>query len=97
MPIAIHINAGNDRNGNPKRGWIIADSEGQFIDFVDEGYAGAGALRTSAFSSAKPTPTIDVQPAVYRDAMRQAYGALPSAASQRLATQQASVHRRRVR
>lgn len=84
MPIAIHINAGNDKNGNPKRGWIIADSEGQFIDFVDEGYAGAGALRTSAFSTAKPTPTIDVVPTVYRDAMRQAYGGLPSVASQQV-------------
>ena len=92
MPIAIHINAGHDKNGNPCRGWIIADGDGQFIDFVDEGYAGTGSLRTSAFANAKPTPTIDVQPSVYRDAMRQAYGALPSVASQ-----QVGVRRRRVR
>lgn len=82
MPIAIHINAGNDRNGNPKRGWIIANDDGEFIDFVDEGFQGQGALKTSAFSTAKPTPTIDVVPAVYRDAMEQAYGGLPSVASQ---------------
>jgi hypothetical protein len=84
MPIAIHINAGRDRNGNPKRGWIIANSDGEFIDFVDEGFGGTGALRTSAFSQAKPTPTIDVVPSVYRDAMKQAYGALPSIASQQI-------------
>jgi hypothetical protein len=86
MTIAIHINAGNDRNGNPKRGWIITNSEGEFIDFVDEGYAGTGSLRTSAFSQAKPTPTIEVAPSVYRDCMRQAYGALPSIASQQVGT-----------
>jgi hypothetical protein len=63
MPIAIHINAGNDRNGNPKRGWIIANSDGEFID---------------------------VQPAVYRDAMRQAYGALPSIASQQVGSRRRS-------
>ena len=84
MPIAIHINAGRNRNGNPKRGWIIVNEEGEFIDFVDEGYQGTGALQTSAFGAAKPTPTIDVVPSVYRDAMRQAYGALPSIASQQV-------------
>lgn len=84
MPIAIHINAGHDRNGNPKRGWIIANSEGEFIDFVEEGYQGSGALRLSSYSNVKPTPTIDVVPSVYRDAMRQAYGALPSIASQQV-------------
>ena len=90
MPIAIHINAGQDRNGNPKRGWIIASSEGEFIDFVDEGFEGTGALRNSAFSAAKPTPTIDVVPAVYKDAMKQAYGALPSTASQQVGVRRRS-------
>lgn len=82
MPIAIHINAGHDRSGNPKRGWIITNDEGEFIDFVDEGYQGIGALKTSAFSFAKPTPTIDVVPSVYKDALTQAYGRLPNVASQ---------------
>jgi hypothetical protein len=86
MAIAIHINAGNDRNGNPKRGWIITDSDGYFIGFVDEGYGGTGSLQSSAYSFAKPTPTIEVVPSVYRDALKQAYGSLPSNASQRVGT-----------
>jgi hypothetical protein len=74
MSLAIHINAGRDRNGNPRRGWIIADDGGSFIDFVDDGYQGAGALRQSGYGSVTQTTTsIDVTPSVYRDAYRQAY------------------------
>jgi hypothetical protein len=75
MSLAIHIDAGRDKNGNPRRGWIIADDGGSFIDFVDEGYQGAGALRASAYSLVTPTTvTIEVPPSVYRDAYRQSHG-----------------------
>jgi hypothetical protein len=83
MPIAIHINAGNDTNGNPRRGFIIVDSQGTAIDFIDEGYAGTGSLQTSAYSGATPSNfTIDVSPAFYKSALRQSYGGLPSQRSQ---------------
>jgi hypothetical protein len=81
MPIAIHINAGNDRNGNPRRGWIITEDTGRFVDFIDEGHQGTSALQAT-YSSANRTQTIDVLPSVYREAMRQAYGNLPTQASQ---------------
>jgi len=41
----IHINAGNDRNGNPQRGWVCYDKDGGFLGFVDEGYSGRQAIR----------------------------------------------------
>lgn len=83
MPLAIHINAGHDTNGNPRRGWIIVDSQGAAIDFIDEGYAGTGALRTSAYSSAVPSDfTIDVSPSFYKSALHQSYGGLPTRRSQ---------------
>lgn len=70
--LAIAINAGNDKNGNPRRGWIIADDSGNFVDFVDEGYDGRGALRTSPYSLIIATQqTLDVAPSVYRDLRRQ--------------------------
>jgi len=71
MALAIKINAGNDRNGNPRRGWIIADDQGSFIDFVDEGYSGSGALKVSPYANFTSTEAIDVLPATYRDALSQ--------------------------
>lgn len=77
--LAIYINAGNTKNGNPRRGWIIANSDGEFIDFVDEGYEGTGALKTSAYSTAAPTPAIMVEASVYKEAYAQAYGGVEKA------------------
>lgn len=46
--LAILVNAGNDRNGNARRGWIIVRVDGsnaEKVGFVDHGYSGTGALR----------------------------------------------------
>jgi hypothetical protein len=71
--IAIYINAGNSSNGNPRRGWIITNSDGEFVDFIDEGYEGVGALKASAYANAARTSVLMVEPSVYKDAYRQAY------------------------
>jgi hypothetical protein len=47
--IAIYIDAGRDRNGNPKRGWIITNDDGEFTDFVNEGYLGHVALKKAGY------------------------------------------------
>ena len=70
--IAIYIDAGNDNNGNPKRGWIITDDDANFIDFVDEGYEGNSALASRGYGNISATQRIEVKPSVYRDARRQA-------------------------
>jgi hypothetical protein len=74
--LAISINAGNTKNGNPRRGWIIANNEGEFVDFIDEGYQGLGALKLSPYANAVPTPTIMVEASVYKVAYAQAYGSI---------------------
>jgi hypothetical protein len=33
-------NAGHDRNGNPRRVYVVWDADGRFFDAIDEGYAG---------------------------------------------------------
>ena len=43
--LAVYVGTKNDRNGNPRRGWIIYAADGQVDDFVEEGYQGIGALR----------------------------------------------------
>jgi hypothetical protein len=75
MLLAIYINAGNTGSGNPRRGWIITNSDGEFIDFVDEGYEGNAALK-AVYPTAVATSSIKVDPSVYRDAYRHSYGAL---------------------
>ncbi len=44
----VRVNAGNDRSGNPRRGWIVCELTPEKInvlEFVDHGYTGARALR----------------------------------------------------
>lgn len=49
-----YCNAGNDVNGNPRRGWVVRDGD-QVVNFVDEGYEGVEPLRR-----AYPDRTFDV-------------------------------------
>jgi hypothetical protein len=77
--IAIYINAGNTKNGKPRRGWIITNSDGEFVDFVDEGFEGVGALKNSAYANAARTSVLLVEPSVYKDAYAQAYGGVERA------------------
>ena len=67
--MAIKINAGSDSNGNPKRGWLVYTREGDFLGFIDEGYAGRRAL-TSLFPNAVRLAEIPLQPKTYREAMQ---------------------------
>lgn len=41
MFLAVHVDAGNDVNGNPRRGTMITDSDGKFVNFLEHGYRGA--------------------------------------------------------
>ena len=66
---AIYISAGHDRNGNPKRGWIIASSDGSFIDFVDEGFEGYAALKLK-YPNITTTEGIEVVNSSYSDAKK---------------------------
>ena len=69
--LAIHIATANDTNGNPRRGWFIADDNGDFVDFVDEGYMGAGALAEAGYEDlARTSAKIAVKPSVYREAIQ---------------------------
>ena len=69
--LAIYVNAGHTASGNPKRGWFIADDNGTFIDFVDEGYYGdPGALIHAGYENIERTVRMDVTGSTYRDGLR---------------------------
>lgn len=80
--LAIYIDAGHDRNGNAKRGWLITDQDGAFTDFIDEGSMGRAALAQSGYGNVPSTQRIEVAKSVYSDAYHHAYDHLPSVASQ---------------
>lgn len=46
--IVIKLDAGKDRNGNPRRCYVLTHALDGFLDCVDEGYEGESSVR--AFS-----------------------------------------------
>lgn len=64
--VAIKVNAGNDTNGNPRRGWVVLDGRsGDMLDFVDESYLGRSAL-TRIYPKAVESVELAVTPGEYR-------------------------------
>ena len=66
--IVIRLNAGNDRNGNPRRVFVVFDSDGDIVDAIDEGYEGDDALRKLGYPTSYST--FKTTPAEYRDLLR---------------------------
>lgn len=72
-PVALRIDAPNDTNGNPRRGWLVFDANtGKTIAFIDEGYQGERALRLR-YSAAVSLGSVNVKPAEYRFHLRADY------------------------
>jgi 3-dehydroquinate dehydratase len=78
---ALHLCADNDVNGNPRRVFVVMNHEGRFVEAIDEGYEGDGALykRWPWFHSSvalrhdiKPayTQRLDVEVSEYRRQLR---------------------------
>jgi len=42
--ICIHLDAGHDNNGNPKRAYMVIHTSGDIVAVIDEGYYGSKAL-----------------------------------------------------
>lgn len=73
---ALYMRTTNDRNGNPRRGWLVSDADGTVQGFADEGYAGTGSLDRAALTLGVETIpvlfTVDVTPTAYRAALKHA-------------------------
>ena len=68
----IYTATTNDTNGNPRRGWIRTDNDGQALEWIEEGYEGRGAI---ANYNEGVTMKITVQPAEYKHLKFNAQGA----------------------
>ena len=63
----IKVNAQNDTNGNPRRGWIHYSAEGRFLGFYPEGYDDGGeVLRELRKATPEGYPSVNITPKEYK-------------------------------
>lgn len=63
----IKVNAENDANGNPRRGWIQVSKTGNFLAFHPEGHDNGGeVLRSIMKDTYESYPSINVTPKEYK-------------------------------
>ena len=63
----IKVNAENTTNGNPRRGWILVNNEGNFVRFFDEGYDDGGEeLRELRKVEPLAFPALNITPKEYK-------------------------------
>ena len=63
----IKVNAENTATGNPRRGWILVNDEGNFVRFFDEGYDDGGAeLRELRKVEPLAFPALNITPKEYK-------------------------------
>lgn len=57
----VRITTDNDKNGNPRRGWLFTADDGTLADFIDEGYMGEReALEFYGFADPDLEPVVSV-------------------------------------
>jgi hypothetical protein len=63
----IKVNAENDINGNPRRGWVHYGIDGRFLGFYPEGYDDGGEiLRELRINNYEGYPSINITPKEYK-------------------------------
>lgn len=74
MPF-IHLNAGHDKNGNPRRAYVLLSSDGEIVCAFEEGYEGFRCVpeqvqyAQNTFSAAK-IPTIPTTRSCLRQVLK---------------------------
>ena len=66
----IKLVADNDRNGNPRRGWLVMTRAGELLCFIDDGFVGWAGVRFKFPNAQIPMVTIPVSAAVHRRALK---------------------------
>jgi hypothetical protein len=61
----VRVQAKYDVNGNPRRGWIQFSPSGDFIQFIDEGYQGRGAIAHLVMEGEADTIALNIEPKEY--------------------------------
>ncbi len=61
------LKAGHDRNGNPRRVFILLDASGDIVQAIDEGYTGMPKVCGRLVQ----LPTLNIEPAEYRSLLKE--------------------------
>lgn len=71
--IFLHLDAGHDVNGNPRRLYVVLDQQANVVEVIDEGYEGRGALRKYAPKTTRGLPIVEFEttPRQYRELLKQ--------------------------
>jgi hypothetical protein len=67
--MAIHLDAGRDTNGNPRRIFVVFDSKAEVIDAIDEGYQGSGGV-IRKYGKIPISERFETSPSARRELMR---------------------------
>lgn len=80
--IVLHLSAGKDTNGNPRRCFVLTHALDGYLDATDEGYEGTSAIEAFVPSRdkavlaelhARIATKIDTSPSCYRHFVRRSY------------------------
>lgn len=66
----IRLDAGNDRNGNPRRVFVALGDQGEIVGAWNEGYHGTDAVPEELRPMARLAPTFRTTPGEYRALVR---------------------------
>jgi hypothetical protein len=68
--IALHFNAGNNTNGNPRRVFVVVNTQGEVVGAYDEGYRGEASV-TQHFPGIAVVGRFNITPAQYRELLKE--------------------------
>ena len=66
----IRVVAQNNASGNPRRGWVLVNDNGNYVAFIDEGYFGSQAIEQFVKTGEKETITLNITPKQYNDLIK---------------------------
>ena len=69
MPAMIRLATTNDKNGNPRRVFVLFSEGGEILGAWDESYAGNRAVPADLYDKARQAPSFTTTPKGYRDAL----------------------------
>lgn len=65
----LHLDAGHDTNGNPRRCYVVFDDTGRIVETIDEGYQG-NSLVKKRYPGSVNLGTIATTPAQRRELLK---------------------------
>lgn len=61
----IRVIAQNTPSGNPRRGWVHVNEQGNFVAFIDEGYEGSQPIQQLRWAGEAESISLNITPKEY--------------------------------